>query len=71
MFEVPKMPPGLFSNLFGLLGLATVCVAIALLTDYRWGMLSAGVFAVGLTVLGQMSQQQAAKDNVTPLKKAG
>lgn len=56
--RIPAPPAGLLSNLVGLVGLATICVAVALLTDWRWGVLAGGVACVGLAVLAQAGAQQ-------------
>jgi hypothetical protein len=71
--RVPALPKGLLSNLMGLAGLATICVMVAFLTDWRWGGLSAGVMAVGMTIVAHLGAPVAAAvedANVRPIKKA-
>lgn len=70
--RVPALPKGLLSNLTGLAGLATICVMIAFLTDWRWGGLTAGVMAVALTVVSHLDAEVAVAEdtNVRPIKKA-
>lgn len=69
--RVPALPKGLLSNLVGLVGLATICVMVAFLTDWRWGGLTGGVMAVALTVVSHLGAEVAvAEDNVRPIKKA-
>lgn len=70
-FTIPRWTGNLASNLFGLLSLATICVGIGLLTDYRWGVLAAGVIGTVLTAWIQVNAPadvEAAKP--TPLRKA-
>jgi hypothetical protein len=47
---LPRVDAGLVSNLLLLAGLAAVCVAVAFLTDWRWGLLAAGVVTVAANV---------------------
>lgn len=69
--RVPALPKGLLSNAMGLAGLATICVMIAFLTDWRWGGLSAGVMMFSLTVVSHLGAPVAAEaENVRPIKKA-
>lgn len=71
--RVPALPKGLLSNLVGLAGLATICVMIAFLADWRWGGLAGGVFAVVLTVVSHLGApvEVASEDaNVRSIKKA-
>lgn len=47
---VPRLPSGLLANLFGLVGLVAVVVAVGGLTgNWWWSLLLGGVFAVGLS----------------------
>lgn len=69
---LPRVDAGLLSNLALILCLAAICVAVAFLSDWRWGLLSAGILGVVATVFVQ--RQMAVVEsgsNVTPLKKAG
>lgn len=68
--RIPAPPPGLVSNLLGVVGLACVVVAIAFLTDWRWALLAAGVTLVGLVVLGQTGAAQSRPDNLRPVRPA-
>lgn len=56
---LPRIPQGLGSNLVGLAGLVMIVLAIASLTSWKWGLLSAGVFAVTLTVIAQVQATPA------------
>lgn len=69
-FTIPRWTANLLPNVFGLLSLATVCVAVGLLTDYRWGMLAAGVIGTAVTWWVQSSAQPETAENVKPLKRA-
>lgn len=71
---LPRVDAGLVSNLLLLLSLATVCVAVAFLTDWRWGTLAAGVFGFASVVYLQRAgafEAEVPADNVAPLRKAG
>ncbi len=60
--RIPAVPKGLVSNLCLLAGLVAICVAIAYLTDWRWGVLAGGVASVLTGVLAangdEVAQQQ-------------
>jgi hypothetical protein len=66
---VPRMPAGLGTNLLGVAGLVAIVLAVGSLTDWRWGLLIAGLFAVGLTVIAQKQEAQVspAGANVTAI----
>lgn len=49
--RIPAPPKELWSNLLGVAGLVTICVALGFLTDWRWALGLAGVFCVVLAVL--------------------
>lgn len=68
--RIPAPPPGLLSNLVGLLGLIGIVVAIGALTAWPWALLTAGLFAVSLSVLAG-ARQAAASAPVRSLKPAG
>lgn len=68
---IPQWTANLLPNLLGLLGLVAICFAIASLTDWRWGVLAGGVFAVALA--GWMSttaSSVAESADVRPIRKA-
>lgn len=71
---VPRISPGMGTNLLGVAGLLAIVCAIASLTSWRWGLLAAGLFAVALTVIAQAGAAQAspaaAGGNVTPIEQA-
>lgn len=70
--RVPAPPPGLLSNLVGLLGLVAVVLAVAFLTDWRWGLLGAGLVAVGLAMLAQLRTAAVERPaSVRPIRTAG
>jgi hypothetical protein len=56
--RVPTPSANTITNVLGGLGLIAVVIAIGALTDWRWGMLAAGVFAVILCVLAQTTAAQ-------------
>lgn len=58
--RIPALPRGLFTNLLGVAGLVAVVVAIGALTDWRWALLAAGVFAVALHVVAQLNAEPEA-----------
>jgi hypothetical protein len=67
--RIPAWTANLLPNLLGLAGLSAICLALAFLTDWRWGMGLGGVFATFLAVV--MSFPAEAKPAaVTPIKKA-
>lgn len=53
-FTIPAWSANLIPNLLGLVGLATICVMVAFLTDWRWGGLAAGIFATLLAAVAQL-----------------
>lgn len=65
---IPAWTANLLPNVFGLLGLSTICVMLGFLTDWRWGGLAAGIFATVLAVWIQLTAPATA--SVTPPKKA-
>jgi hypothetical protein len=69
--RLPRIPPGLGVNLLGVAGLVAIVCAVAALTSWKWGLLAAGVFAVGLTVVAQYQETLAVRapagGNVKPL----
>lgn len=69
---LPKISPGALTNLLGVAGLFAIVFAIGSLTNWRWGVLTAGLFAVVLTVIAQAQQSQAtpAGASVTPIAAA-
>lgn len=69
---IPQWTANLLPNLLGLVGLVAICFAIASLTDWRWGVLAGGVFAVVLAFWMSGATPAAATEdaNVTPIKKA-
>lgn len=67
---IPQWTANLLPNLLGLLGLATICFAIASLTDWRWGVLAGGIFATVLAGWISSSAPAVAEGNVRPIKKA-
>jgi hypothetical protein len=66
---VPRMPAGLGTNLLGVAGLVAIVFAIGSLTSWKWALLIAGLFAVGLTVIAQKQEAQVspAGANVTAM----
>lgn len=69
-FTIPRWTANLVPNLLGVLGLATVCVMLAFLTDWRWGGLLGGVFAVLLAGWAQWTATPAEVAKPTPIRKA-
>jgi hypothetical protein len=69
---VPRISPGLLTNLLGVVGLITIVFAVASLTSWKWGLLTAGLFAVTLTVIAQVQESQPtpAGATVTPIAAA-
>lgn len=69
---VPRISPGLLTNLLGVAGLLTIVFAVASLTSWKWGLLTAGLFAVTLTVVAQLQESQPtpAGATVTPIAEA-
>lgn len=55
--RIPALPRGLFTNLLGVAGLVAIVVAIGALTDWRWALLSSGVFAVVLHVVAHLNAE--------------
>lgn len=51
---VPRVPPGLFANLLGVVGLVAFALAVGgLAGNWWWSVLVGGVFAVGLSYVAQ------------------
>lgn len=68
---IPQWTANLLPNLLGLLGLVAICFAIASLTDWRWGVLAGGVFAVVLAGWMSTTASSAAESaDVRPIRKA-
>lgn len=67
---IPQWTANLLPNLLGLVGLATICVMVAFLTDWRWGGLVGGIFATVLAYWISASEPAVAEGNVRPIKKA-
>jgi hypothetical protein len=70
-FRLPVPSSTLVTNLLGLLGLAAVVIAVGLLAGFAWGLLGAGVIAVGLSALAQNAARPApvaAAAGAPPLK---
>lgn len=63
--RIPAWSGDLLASLLGLAGLATVCVMVAFLTDWRWGGLAAGLIATGLS--WWISQPATASAPVKPV----
>lgn len=61
--KIPQWTANLLPNVLGFLGLATICVALGSLTDWRWATLLAGVFA---TLLAVWMQYNAPAEEPTP-----
>lgn len=58
--RVPTPSSTALLNLLGVLGVLAVIVAVGALTDWRWGLMTFGAFALGLVVLAQSSVTPAA-----------
>lgn len=69
-FRLPVPSSTLVTNLLGLFGLAAVVIAVGLLAGFAWGLLGAGVIAVGLSALAQNAARpaQATAAGAPPLK---
>lgn len=71
---LPRVDAGLISNLMLLASLATVCVAVAFLTDWRYGMLAGGILGfcsvVYLQRAGAFEATEEQADNVAPIRKS-
>lgn len=50
--RVPHPSSTLLNNLLGILGLVAMVVAVGGLAGWLWGLLAAGVVAVGLSLIG-------------------
>jgi hypothetical protein len=68
--RIPAVPKGLLSNLCLLAGLVAICVAIAYLTDWRWGVLAGGVASVLTGVLAANEDEPAQPRALRPAKSA-
>lgn len=64
--RIPIPSSAMVVNLIGVFGLLAVIGAIGALTDWRWALLAAGVFAVGFALAAQ-NGQPAKAGNVTPI----
>lgn len=60
-----SIPPVLASNVVGLAGFLGFVIAVGALTDWRWGLMVGSLIAVGLAVLAQLGQRQAAEHAAT------
>lgn len=67
---LPSIDGGLVVNLFALASLAAICVAVGLLTDYRWAILAAGVLGFPAATYVSHQLAKAMEPNVVRLKKA-
>lgn len=56
---LPKISPGLVSNLLGLLGLIAIVVAVGGMAGVWWAVLTAGVFAVALAYIAGLNDAPA------------
>lgn len=65
-FKVPRIPPGLLSNLLGLAGLIAVALAVGGLTgNWWWTVAAGGVFAVALSWMASTDEPAAATGDAT------
>ena len=62
--RVPTPTTNVITNIFGLAGLAAIVVAVGMLTDWRWGLLAAGIFLALLSVLAQTGITQDQRSTV-------
>lgn len=71
-FKVPRVPPGLLSNLLGLAGLIAVAVAVgALAGNWWWSVGVGGLFAIGLSWMASTDEPvEAAGGNVRSITPA-
>lgn len=59
--RIPAPPPGLASNVIGIVGLVAVALALGGLTgNWWWSVLLGGAFSVGLAYLAQAHGEPAA-----------
>lgn len=57
--RLPRISPGLVSNLIGVLGLVAIVVAVAGLTSIWWAILTGGTFCVALAILAGLGDAPA------------
>jgi hypothetical protein len=71
--HIPAPAPGLLTNLLGVLSIAAIAVAVAFLTRWEWGVMTAGVFGVVIVVVAGIDARrvEALPDNVRAHRKAG
>jgi hypothetical protein len=55
--RVPRVTPGLASNLLGLAGIAGLLLAVAVLTDWRWALGLGSLVALGLSYVAKTQEQ--------------
>jgi hypothetical protein len=57
---LPRITPGLVSNLLGLAGIIGVLVAVAALTDWRWSLLLGSLVSVGMAYVAHLNGARTA-----------
>lgn len=60
--RVPHPSSTLLNNVLGVLGLVAIVVAVGGLAGWLWGLLAAGVVAVGLSLIGATYPGEAAAE---------
>lgn len=72
--RIPVPSSAMVVNLLGVVSVAAIIAAIAILTAWPWALLAAGVFGLALTLVAQ-NAAPAESDNVRPIaghwRKAG
>jgi hypothetical protein len=56
---LPRITPGLASNLVGLLSFVGLLVAVGSLLDWRWSLLLASLIGAGVSYVAHMNGQAA------------